>query len=105
MFMYSYHIVAVYLILQKVVYRWNFEPVEREAVMAYIALTNSFNSHAIIEIACVNSPDELLAVKKAYQAKYRRSLEEDVAAHTVGDLRKVCCSENISASYCEVARL
>ncbi|XP_074559380.1 annexin-like protein RJ4 [Curcuma longa] len=74
---------------EKAVYRWNFEPVEREAVMAYIALKKSFNFHVIIEIACVNSPDELLAVKKAYQATYRRSLEEDVAAHSVGDLRRL----------------
>ncbi|KAG6534855.1 hypothetical protein ZIOFF_008761 [Zingiber officinale] len=73
----------------KAVYRWNFEPVEREAVMAYIALKKIFNPRVIIEIACVNSPNELLAVKKAYQAKYRCSLEEDVAAHTDGDLRKL----------------
>ncbi|KAG6539157.1 annexin-like protein RJ4 [Zingiber officinale] len=74
---------------EKAVYRWNFEPVEREAVMAYIALKKIFNPRVIIEIACVNSPNELLVVKKAYQAKYRCSLEEDVAAHTDGDLRKL----------------
>lgn len=71
--------------------------------MAYIALKKSFNFHVIIEIACVNSPDELLAVKKAYQATYRRSLEEDVAAHSVGDLRRVCFSENMTTICYEVA--
>ncbi|KAG6499534.1 hypothetical protein ZIOFF_039324 [Zingiber officinale] len=73
---------------EKAIYRWNFEPIEREAVMAYIAMKKSFNFHVVIEIACVNSPNELLAVKQAYQAKYRHSLEEDVASHTAGDLRK-----------------
>ncbi|GLT68458.1 hypothetical protein SLA2020_406850 [Shorea laevis] len=32
---------------------------------------------------------ELLAVRRAYQSRYKRSLEEDVAAHTTGDLRQL----------------
>lgn len=58
--------------------------------MAYLALKKAFNYHVIIEIACVNSSKELLAVKEAYHARYKHSLEEDVAAHTVGDFRKAC---------------
>ena len=43
----------------------------------------------LIEIACTRSFDELLQVRKAYHARYKRSLEEDVAAHTKDDYRKV----------------
>ncbi|CAL9159552.1 unnamed protein product [Musa hybrid cultivar] len=73
---------------ERAVYRWIFDPIEREAVMAYVALKKAFNYQVIIEIACVNSSKELLAVKEAYHARYKHSLEEDVAAHTVGDFRK-----------------
>lgn len=57
--------------------------------MANIALKKKLNYQVIIEIACVNSPKELLAVKDAYQAHYKHCLEEDVAAHTAGDFRQV----------------
>ncbi|CAL9754471.1 unnamed protein product [Musa acuminata subsp. burmannicoides] len=74
---------------ERAVYRWIFDPIEREAVMAYVALKKTFNYQVIIELACVNSSKELLAVKEAYHARYKHSLEEDVAAHTVGDFRKL----------------
>ncbi|WOK96808.1 annexin-like protein RJ4 [Canna indica] len=74
---------------ERAVYRWLFEPIEREAMMANLALTKNLNYQVIVETACVNSPNELLIVKQAYHAKYRHSLEEDVAAHTGGDLRKL----------------
>ncbi|KAJ8485211.1 hypothetical protein OPV22_017696 [Ensete ventricosum] len=73
---------------ERAVYCWIFDPIEREAVMNCVALKRTFNYQVIIEIACVNSPKELLAVKEAYHARYKHSLEEDVAAHTVGDFRK-----------------
>ncbi|RRT67989.1 hypothetical protein B296_00011182 [Ensete ventricosum] len=76
------------LVLQRAVYCWIFDPIEREAVMTCVALKRTFNYQVIIEIACVNSPKELLAVKEAYHARYKHSLEVDVAAHTVGDFRK-----------------
>jgi annexin D len=82
---------------ERAVYRWIFEPIAREAMMAYIALKKSFNYQVIVEIACVNSPNELLVVKQAYHAKYRHSLEEDVAAHTSGDLRKLLVA--LSSTY------
>ena len=65
-----------------------FNPIEREAVLANIALKNSVDHPVIIEIACINSPADLLVIKQAYQALYKHSLEEDVAARTSGDLRK-----------------
>ncbi|KAH7654935.1 Annexin protein [Dioscorea alata] len=74
---------------EKAVYRWMFNPIEREAVLANIALKKSVDSPVIIEIACINSPADLLVVKQAYQALYKHSLEEDLAARTSGDLRKL----------------
>ncbi|CAN6703339.1 unnamed protein product [Malus baccata var. baccata] len=47
------------------------------------------NYNIIIEIATILSSEELLAVRKAYQVRYKHSLEEDLAAHTTGDIRKL----------------
>ena len=66
------------------------EPADRDAVLANAALQKSKPDYrAIVEIACVGSPEDLLAVKRAYRFRYRHSLEEDVALHTKGDIRKV----------------
>ncbi|XP_008786903.2 annexin-like protein RJ4 [Phoenix dactylifera] len=74
---------------ERAVYRWIFDPVEREAIMANVALKKNVDYQVIIEIACVNSPKELLAVKQTYHARYKHSLEEDVASNTIGDFRKL----------------
>ncbi|KAH9774228.1 hypothetical protein WN944_020602 [Citrus x changshan-huyou] len=75
---------------EKAVYRWILEPADRDAVLANVAIKKACpDYHVIIEIACVHSPEELLAVRRAYQLSYKLSLEEDVAAHTTGDLRKL----------------
>ena len=71
-------------------YRWMFDPIEREVIFANVALKKSVDWIVIIELSCINSPDELLAIKKAYQNRYKLSLEEDVAFHTSGDFRKAC---------------
>lgn len=72
-------------------YRWILEPADRDAVLANVAIKKACpDYHVIIEIACAHSPEELLAVRRAYQLRYKLSLEEDVAAHTTGDLRKAC---------------
>ncbi|XP_048140526.1 annexin-like protein RJ4 [Rhodamnia argentea] len=75
---------------EKAVYRWILDPADRDAVLANVALKKSSpDYHVIIEISCVHSPEELLEVRKAYRLRYKRSLEEDVAAHTTGDIRKL----------------
>ncbi|KAF6142889.1 hypothetical protein GIB67_022768 [Kingdonia uniflora] len=59
-------------------------------VIANVALRKFIPDYrVIIEIACVLSPEELLALKRAYQSRFKRSLEEDVASHTKGDIRKI----------------
>ncbi|XP_038689592.1 annexin-like protein RJ4 [Tripterygium wilfordii] len=76
--------------LEKAFYRWMLDPADRDAVLANVAIKKgSSEYHVIVEIACVLSPDELLAVRKAYQVRYKHSLEEDLASHTSGDLRKL----------------
>ncbi|XXG41409.1 hypothetical protein AAC387_Pa01g1873 [Persea americana] len=76
---------------EKAVIRWMLDPVDRDAVMANVAVKNFVTPdiRVILEIACVRSPSELLAVKQAYHSLYKRSLEEDVAMHTTGDFHKL----------------
>lgn len=75
--------------LERAVYRWIHEPADRDAIIANYALTRETDYHVIIELSCILTPDELLAVKRAYQNRYKHSLEEDLASHTTGDLRQL----------------
>ncbi|PWA74895.1 annexin-like protein RJ4 [Artemisia annua] len=76
--------------LERAVYRWNLDPADRDAVLANVALRNENRDHkVIIELAFTLSPEELFAVKCAYQCRYKRSLEEDIASHTSSELRKL----------------
>ncbi|KAK3145080.1 hypothetical protein QOZ80_4AG0322750 [Eleusine coracana subsp. coracana] len=69
-------------------YHWILDPAERQAVIANAATKCIQEDYpVIIEIACTNSSAELLEVKKAYHVLYQRSLEEDVAVHSSGNLR------------------
>ncbi|XWS56980.1 hypothetical protein CRYUN_Cryun09bG0132300 [Craigia yunnanensis] len=75
---------------ERAVFRWILDPADRDAVLANAAIRKpNPDHHVIIEISCTRSPEELLAVRRAYQARYKHSLEEDVAAHTKGDIRKL----------------
>nr|QFG70406.1 annexin [Paeonia suffruticosa] len=75
---------------ERAVYRWILDPMDRDAVLANVAIRKgSLDYRVIIEIACIQCPEELLGVKRAYINRYKRSLEEDIAAHTTGDLRKL----------------
>ncbi|XP_054814120.1 annexin-like protein RJ4 isoform X2 [Prosopis cineraria] len=75
---------------ERAVYRWVLEPTDRDAVLANVAIRNSNNVDytMIVEISCIYSSEELLAVRRAYHNRYKHSLEEDVAAHTSGYLRQ-----------------
>ncbi|KAL2326400.1 hypothetical protein Fmac_025458 [Flemingia macrophylla] len=75
---------------ERAVYRWMLEPADRNAVLANVAIkSGSKGYHVIVEIACVLSPEEVLAVRRAYHNRYNRSLEEDVATNTTGHLRQL----------------
>ncbi|KAJ3695811.1 hypothetical protein LUZ60_001188 [Juncus effusus] len=76
---------------ERAVILWTLDPAERDAVLANEAVRkwNEGKSRVLIEIACAKSSTELFAVRKAYHARFKRSLEEDVAAHTSGNFRKL----------------
>ncbi|XP_008782135.2 annexin D2-like [Phoenix dactylifera] len=75
---------------EKAVLLWILDPPERDAVLANEALKKwSPGNRALIEIAVTRTADEMFAVRRAYQGRFKRSLEEDVAAHTNGDFRKL----------------
>ena len=69
---------------------WTLHPSERDAVLANEATKRFTSSNwVLMEIACSRSSHELHLVKQAYHARFKKSLEEDVAFHTSGDYRKV----------------
>ncbi|KAM5551882.1 annexin-like protein RJ4 [Rosa sericea] len=75
---------------ERAVYRWTLDPADRDAVLANLAIKKPETDYnVIIEISSVRCPEELLAVRKAYQLRYKCSLEEDLAQHTTGDIRKL----------------
>ncbi|PIN09391.1 Annexin [Handroanthus impetiginosus] len=75
---------------EKAVYRWVLDPEDRDAVLLHVAIkkTPVVDYRVIVEISSIQSPEELLAIKRAYQIRYKHSLEEDLAKHTTGDLRQ-----------------
>jgi annexin A7/11 len=75
---------------EKAVLLWALDPAERDAFLANQAtkMLTSSNS-TIAEIASTRSSLDLLKAKQAYQARFKKSLEEDVAYHTSGDIRKL----------------
>ncbi|KAK9134289.1 hypothetical protein Syun_013619 [Stephania yunnanensis] len=75
---------------EKVVLLWTVDPAERDAILAHDTARKWHpNNRVLLEIACTRSSLELFAVKQAYHARFKRSLEEDVAYHTTGDFRKL----------------
>lgn len=76
--------------MQRAVILWTLDPAERDAALANEAVKKWRSSdRVLIEIACARSSAELFAARQAYHARFKRSIEEDVAAHTTGDIRKV----------------
>ncbi|KAA8537314.1 hypothetical protein F0562_026999 [Nyssa sinensis] len=62
---------------EKAVNRWILDPADRDAVMANVAIKETIPDYrVIIEISCIRSPEELLAVKRAYQNRYKYNGDE-----------------------------
>ncbi|PIN18932.1 Annexin [Handroanthus impetiginosus] len=69
---------------------WTLDRAERDAHLANEATKKMTASNLVImEIACTRSSHDLFKVRQAYHARYKKSLEEDVAYHTNGDFRKL----------------
>ncbi|CAB4283825.1 unnamed protein product [Prunus armeniaca] len=74
---------------QRAVLLWTLVPAERDAFLANEASKRFTSSNKLLlEIATSRSSRDLLLVKQAYHVHYKKSLEEDVAYHTSGDLLK-----------------
>jgi hypothetical protein len=72
------------------VIQWTLDPAERDAVLASEEAKKwHAGGRALVEIACTRTPAQLWAAKQAYHERFKRSLEEDVAAHVTGEFRKV----------------
>ncbi|XP_050264452.1 annexin Gh1 [Quercus robur] len=75
---------------ERAVLLWALEPAERDALLANEATKRWTSSNQVLmEIACTRSSHDLLLARQAYHARYKKSLEEDVAYHTTGDFRKL----------------
>lgn len=75
---------------QRAVILWTLDPAERDAVLANEEAKKwRPGGRALVEIACARTPAQLFAARQAYHDRFKRSLEEDVAAHVTGDFRKV----------------
>jgi annexin D len=70
------------------------DPEDRDAVLLNVAIKES-DYRVVVEFACIYNPEEFLAVKRAYQNRYKHSLEEDLAQHTTGDVRQAWKSLNL----------
>ncbi|KAI8029467.1 Annexin D2 [Camellia lanceoleosa] len=75
---------------ERIVLLWTLDHAERDALLANEATKRFTASNwVLMEIACSRSSHDLFMVRQAYHARYKRSLEEDVAYHTSGDYRKL----------------
>ncbi|KAG7031296.1 Annexin D6 [Cucurbita argyrosperma subsp. argyrosperma] len=77
------------IIIQRIVLLWTLEPADRDALMVNEATKwLTANNLVIVEIACTRTSLQLFKVRQAYHARFKKSLEEDVAYHTSGDIRQ-----------------
>ncbi|CAJ1938100.1 unnamed protein product [Sphenostylis stenocarpa] len=75
---------------ERAVLLWVLDPAERDAFLANEATKKlTSDDWVIIEITSTRSSLDLLKAKQAYQSRFKKSLEEDVAHHTSGDIRKL----------------
>lgn len=75
---------------ERIVLLWTLESADRDAFMVNEATKRlTANNLVIVEVACTRTSLELFKVRQAYHARFKKSLEEDVAYHTSGDIRKL----------------
>ncbi|KAG6479081.1 annexin D7-like [Zingiber officinale] len=76
---------------ERAVVLWTMDPEERDAQLANEAVRKWSQSNLLVllEIGCTRRSEDLYQVRRAYHERYKLSLEEDVAAHTSGDFRKL----------------
>lgn len=68
--------------LSKLLYLWALEPAERDAVVAREAVEGGVTAagyRALVEVFTRRKQDQLFFTKQAYAARFRRSLDQDMA--------------------------
>lgn len=76
---YLLHLKAEFARFKDAAVLWAMHPWERDARWAHHVLHKAHPPHILVEVACTRAADDLLGARRAYQALYHRSLEEDVA--------------------------
>ncbi|TVU19192.1 hypothetical protein EJB05_35329 [Eragrostis curvula] len=73
------HLAAEFARFKNLMVLWAMHPWERDARLAHHVLHQAHPAAIVVEVACTRSADELLGARRAYQALFHHSLEEDVA--------------------------
>lgn len=76
---YMLHLAAEFSRFKNLMVLWAMHPWERDARLAHHVLHQAHPAAIVVEIACTRSAEELLGARKAYQALFHHSIEEDVA--------------------------
>ncbi|XP_066379867.1 annexin D4-like [Miscanthus floridulus] len=76
---YLLHLKAEFARFKDAAVLWAMHPWERDARWAHHVLHKAHPPQVLVEVACTRAADDLLGARRAYQALYHRSLEEDVA--------------------------
>ncbi|KAG0517888.1 hypothetical protein BDA96_09G127700 [Sorghum bicolor] len=76
---YMLHLAAEFARFKNLMVLWAMHPWERDARLAHHVLHQQHPPAIVVEVACTRSADELLGTRRAYQALFHHSLEEDVA--------------------------
>ncbi|CAN6484718.1 unnamed protein product [Victoria cruziana] len=77
-------------VFERALILWSMDPAERDALLADQTIRKwDPKNHVLIELACARSPKELLLVREAYHARFKRSIEEDVAPQENSGYRKL----------------
>lgn len=76
---YMLHLAAEFARFKNLMVLWAMHPWERDARLAHHVLHQHHPPAIVVEVACTRSADELLGARRAYQALFHHSLEEDVA--------------------------
>nr|VDD54605.1 unnamed protein product [Brassica oleracea] len=85
---------------ERAILLWTLEPGERDALLANEATKRWTSSNQVLmEVACTRTSTQLLHARQAYHARFKKSIEEDVAHHTTGDFRKLLVSLVSSYRY------
>ncbi|KAJ7946713.1 Annexin, partial [Quillaja saponaria] len=75
---------------ERAVLLWTLHPSQRDALLANGATRKKTAGHyVLVELACTRTSRDLFQAREDYHARFKRSLEEDVAYHTTGDFQQL----------------